>query len=156
MKLELKEMKLAKVEITKNEGSVPDVSFSAFSRDEKISDKVYGIKYDINILNPTSFALNIQRNLSVGWYKERPELEVSGRLKSIELNLIASDYAMLMEVLAKNMTEGNDERIVVVAPTPKPAIGEFYFLFFPNLNCVLCFRTNLEGGGRSLIFSRIV
>lgn len=131
MKLELKEMKLAKVEITKNDGSVPDVSFSAFSRDETISDKVYGIKYDVNILNPTSFALNIQRNLSVGWYKERPELEVSGRLKSIELNLIASDYVMLMEVLAKNMTEGNDERTtVVVVPPPKLATGEFFFVKF--------------------------
>lgn len=127
-------MKLAKVVITENEEeSVADVSFSAFSRDETISENVYGIKYDINILSPTSFALNIQRNLSVGWYKERPELEISGRLKSIELNLIASDYAMLMEVLAKNMTEGNYERTaVVISPPPKQAtIGEcFYVVFF--------------------------
>jgi len=49
------------------------------------SDIVYGIKSDVHILNPTSFALIIQRNLSASWYKDRPELEVSGRLKSIEV-----------------------------------------------------------------------
>lgn len=75
----------------------------------------------MNILNPTSFILNIQRNLCVSWYKERPELDVSGRLKTIELNLVATDYKMLMEILSKNMTEGADERTVVVAPPPKPA-----------------------------------
>lgn len=133
MKLELKDMKLAKVIITKyEEGIVPDVSFSAFSRDETISENVYGIKYDVNILSPTSFALNIQRNLSIGWYKERPELELSGRLKTIELNLIASDYALLMEVLAKNMMEGNYERTpVIISTTPKqPTIGECFIILF--------------------------
>lgn len=41
------------------------------------------LRHDENILNPTSFALIIKRNLSSGWYKEIPELDISGRLKSI-------------------------------------------------------------------------
>lgn len=79
----------------------------------------------VNILNPTTFALIIKRNLSAGWYKDLPELDVSGRLKSIEVNLMAVDYQLLMSILAKNMTEGADERpAVVAAPVPKkPEVG---------------------------------
>lgn len=49
----------------------------------KKSESEVGLRIDENILNPTSFALIIKRNLSSGWYKEIPELDISGRLKSI-------------------------------------------------------------------------
>lgn len=63
MKLELKDMKISKVEICED----PNV----------------GARNAVNILNPTTFALIIKRNLSAGWYKEVAELDISGRLKSI-------------------------------------------------------------------------
>lgn len=45
------------------------------------------LQYHENILNPTTFALIIKRNLSSAWYKEIPELDVSGRLKSIVVSI---------------------------------------------------------------------
>jgi hypothetical protein len=35
--------------------------------------------------------------------------EISGRLHSIELNVIAQDYQVIMQILEKNMTEGQNE-----------------------------------------------
>lgn len=70
MKLELKDMKISKVEVCKRD-------------DTSETDATDGLRYDENILDPTSFALIIKRNLSSGWYKELPELDISGRLKSI-------------------------------------------------------------------------
>lgn len=72
MKLELKDMQISKVAvIQKSEGN-----------DD--------LKHDENILNPTSFALIIKRNLSSGWYKEIPELDISGRLKSIVVSFFSA------------------------------------------------------------------
>lgn len=69
MKLELKDMQMSKgVVIQKSDGN-----------DD--------LKHDENILNPTSFALIIKRNLSSAWYKEIPELDISGRLKSIVVSV---------------------------------------------------------------------
>ena len=73
MKLELKDMKISKVEVCRNDDT----------RLSSVSDAVDGLQNDDNMLDPTSFALIIKRNLSAGWYKELPELDVSGRLKSI-------------------------------------------------------------------------
>lgn len=36
-------------------------------------------------------------------------MEISGRLFSIELNVIAQDYKVIMQILEKNMTEGQNE-----------------------------------------------
>lgn len=38
-----------------------------------------------HILVPTSFTLNILRNLSSGWFKDRPDLEVSGKINAINV-----------------------------------------------------------------------
>ena len=35
--------------------------------------------------------------------------EISGRLHSIELNVIAQDYHVIMQILEKNMKEGQNE-----------------------------------------------
>lgn len=69
MKLELKDMQISKGEVIQK------------------SDGNDDLKHDDNILNPTSFALIIKRNLSSAWYKEIPELDISGRLKSIVVSV---------------------------------------------------------------------
>lgn len=74
MKLELKDMKISRVEICKATDVRNDVA---------ADEMIYGVSNDGNILDPTSFALIIKRNLSSSWYKEIPELDVSGRLNSI-------------------------------------------------------------------------
>lgn len=78
MKLELKDMKISKSEV-----AAP----STIKHDHDTSEVDYGLENHANILNPTSFALIIKRNLSAGWYKDVPELDISGRLRSIEVGL---------------------------------------------------------------------
>lgn len=51
----------------------------------------------------------VKRNLTSGWFKDLPQIEISGRLNSIELNIIAQDYKVIMQILGKNMTEGQHE-----------------------------------------------
>lgn len=85
-------------------------------------------------MKPTSFALLVKRNLTSGWYKDLPQIEISGRLHSIELNIIAQDYKVIMQILEKNMTEGQNEfkkpkRPVRAASTPtEPTKGERTFI----------------------------
>lgn len=69
MKLELKDMQISKCAVLQKSGVDDDLA------------------HDESILNPTSFALIIKRNLSSGWYKELPELDISGRLKSIVVSI---------------------------------------------------------------------
>lgn len=60
-------------------------------------------------MKPTSFTLNIKRCLSPEWYKELPQIEIMGCLKSIELNVIAQDYKVIMLIFDNNMSEGQNE-----------------------------------------------
>lgn len=95
---------------------------------------------------PTSFTLNISRNLSASWFRDRPDLEVSGKINAInvscdeisqiplikpiqlfpQINLLASDYGLLMDILNRNLKEGSGERNVLsyeselMALEPKP------------------------------------
>lgn len=96
---------------------------------------VYEIDPKDYVLKPTSFALIIKRNLSSGWYKDRPQIEITGRLNSIELNIIAQDYKVIMQILEKNMTEGQNEfkkprRPRSVPVTAEPTKGEIKLSFW--------------------------
>lgn len=64
---------------------------------------------DDHLLNPTSFEVIIRRNLSANWCKEVPQFEISGRLKSVVLNVVTEDYQIIMQILEKNMREGQNE-----------------------------------------------
>jgi vacuolar protein sorting-associated protein 13A/C len=39
------------------------------------------------ILQPITFGLLMLRNLSAGWYKEVPDIDLSGRLESINVSI---------------------------------------------------------------------
>lgn len=41
----------------------------------------------------------------------------------LQINLLASDYQLMMSILTKNMTEGANERVIV---TKKPETGKFF------------------------------
>ncbi|XP_058466266.1 intermembrane lipid transfer protein Vps13 isoform X2 [Malaya genurostris] len=115
MKIELKDMKLSKVDVCPSE----DHNTSHLSRFGS-DDMIYGIVPDQSaVLSPTSFTLIMRRNLSSSWYREQPDMDISGRLKAVELNFIATDYSVIMQILSKNMTEGQDEFKKPVAKTEK-------------------------------------
>lgn len=52
-----------------------------------VVDAEVGIRYSTNIMKPMSFSMTVVRNLSSVWYKAMPEMNLSGRLKSIEVRL---------------------------------------------------------------------
>ncbi|KAG5677846.1 hypothetical protein PVAND_007566 [Polypedilum vanderplanki] len=114
MKVELSDVKLSKVLLHESsdtnevENFQQDSTISITSR-FKCPDLICEINPNDCVLKPTSFALIIKRNLTSSWYKELPEMEISGRLHSIELNVIAQDYQVIMQILEKNMTEGQNE-----------------------------------------------
>lgn len=55
---------------------------------------IYRVKLDENmevineclLLQPISFKLAVQRNLSVGWFTELPDLDITGSLESIHVS----------------------------------------------------------------------
>lgn len=49
------------------------------------TDVEFGMEPVAEILLPTSFTLNIKRNLSASWFKEQPDLEVTGKIPVIEV-----------------------------------------------------------------------
>lgn len=69
-------------------------------------------------------------------------MEITGRLQTIELNIVAQDYKVIMQILEKNMTEGQNEfkkpRKPRAATTPtEPNKGEklcelFFWYFREN------------------------
>lgn len=78
MKIELKDMKLAKVDvscITQTNGPTP----------EKVVNYDF-IPEQVSVLSPTSFTLIMKRNLSSSWYRALPDFDISGRLNTIEVN----------------------------------------------------------------------
>nr|XP_024214793.1 vacuolar protein sorting-associated protein 13 isoform X2 [Halyomorpha halys] len=70
------------------------------------------------IIQPISFILTIQRNLSSGWFLEVPDIEVGGKLKKIKITFNKSDYKLIMQMLEENLGDSGppDEN-----PPPKPA-----------------------------------
>ena len=46
------------------------------------------INWEIIILEPITFKVNILRNLSSGWYHGVPDMEVSGLLESIQVSVV--------------------------------------------------------------------
>lgn len=58
------------------------------------------------ILHPITFGLLMLRNLSAGWYKEIPDIDLSGRLQSINITLSQEDFSKVLQVLKENFAEG--------------------------------------------------
>ncbi|XP_058806498.1 intermembrane lipid transfer protein Vps13 isoform X2 [Phymastichus coffea] len=65
---------------------------------------------EVRLLQPVSFILEIKRNLSTSWFREVPDIEMSGRLKSINVLLNQEDYAMIMATLSENLGETVEDK----------------------------------------------
>ncbi|XP_039291061.1 vacuolar protein sorting-associated protein 13 [Nilaparvata lugens] len=63
------------------------------------------IKTEQNILKPITFDLSVHRNLSCGWYTDKPDLDVGARLGTILIQLTKNDYATLMSIVSENLAE---------------------------------------------------
>ena len=120
IKLILKDMRLARVNILQD-SQYASQTLSTDGTD--VVDSRFGFKSEVNILDPTSFTLIVKRNLTFSWYKNLPEIDISGRLKCIDVNLFMDDYALIMSILNRNMKEGlNEFPAVVTESHPKPGV----------------------------------
>ncbi|XP_028969113.1 vacuolar protein sorting-associated protein 13 [Galendromus occidentalis] len=58
-----------------------------------------------SIMDPVSFGLEVQRNLTAAAHKELPELRMKGTVTSVNLKVGEDDYAALMKTLSENFAE---------------------------------------------------
>lgn len=71
-----------------------------------VVDSREGVIEEWNMLKPINFEIRIKRNLSASWYKAIPDLDISGKIKLIDLHISQADYCMIMSVLSENLQEG--------------------------------------------------
>ncbi|XP_034830205.1 intermembrane lipid transfer protein Vps13 isoform X2 [Maniola hyperantus] len=64
-----------------------------------------GAVHERKLLRPTSFKLFVKRSLS-SWYESLPDLDISGRMKTIAITVGHSDYKSIMKILNQNLQEG--------------------------------------------------
>ncbi|KAH9640442.1 hypothetical protein HF086_018108 [Spodoptera exigua] len=71
----------------------------------KLEDDYKDAIYERKLLRPTSFKLFVKRSLSL-WYEQLPDLDISGRMKTIAITIGHSDYKSIMKILNQNLQEG--------------------------------------------------
>ncbi|CAG9865247.1 unnamed protein product [Phyllotreta striolata] len=71
-------------------------------------DEYYTIVEEHIILEPTNLKLSIKRNLSISWYTAIPDIDVSGKISKIQVNLSNVDYQGIMHILNGNLAEGRN------------------------------------------------
>jgi vacuolar protein sorting-associated protein 13A/C len=54
----------------------------------KLDNEAMEVINESLILQPITFGLLMLRNLSAGWYKEIPDIDLSGRLHSINVSAV--------------------------------------------------------------------
>lgn len=72
-------------------------------------DYFYGYMTNFNILNRSSFLVNVKRNISFNTCKHFPLFDLSASLKVIEINLFTDDYNLVMSIANYNFKEGQSE-----------------------------------------------
>lgn len=80
-----------------------------------------------SILEPVTFELTVNRNLSATWYTDTVPLEIQGRLEMIHVTLAHSDLCFMVNTLQENFAEGYAELSRdkdVVAMTLETATGD--------------------------------
>ncbi|CAL1529955.1 unnamed protein product, partial [Lymnaea stagnalis] len=71
------------------------------------------INWEITILDPMTFKVNIQRNLSTGWFHGVPDVEVTGYLDQINVKLNKEDLILAFNILSGNLKERNKDDPIV-------------------------------------------
>uniref|UniRef100_A0A8I5ZMR7 Vacuolar protein sorting 13 homolog C n=1 Tax=Rattus norvegicus TaxID=10116 RepID=A0A8I5ZMR7_RAT len=66
-------------------------------------------QHDIEILKPVNMLLSIQRNLSAAWYTQIPGMEITGKLKPMQVALSQDDLTVLMKILLENLGEASSQ-----------------------------------------------
>ncbi|KAM8974085.1 intermembrane lipid transfer protein VPS13C isoform 2-T2 [Pelodytes ibericus] len=60
---------------------------------------------ELQILQPVNLLVSVQRNLAATWYSQIPALQISGKLKPMQIAVSQDDLTILMSVLFENLAE---------------------------------------------------
>uniref|UniRef100_A0A803VWU3 Vacuolar protein sorting 13 homolog A n=1 Tax=Ficedula albicollis TaxID=59894 RepID=A0A803VWU3_FICAL len=97
---------------TKTRCSVPPVidSMTVKLSELKLYRSYYeqdSLQTEVQLLQPVSLELAVERNLAAAWYNEVPDIEISGRLKPMNLILSQEDITTILRTLNENAGEGS-------------------------------------------------
>ncbi|XP_035670900.1 vacuolar protein sorting-associated protein 13C-like isoform X6 [Branchiostoma floridae] len=73
-------------------------------------------KAEILLIEPVNLRLSITRNLAAGWYHDVPEVDISGKLETINVRLGQDDFTMMMATLDQNLNEGKPAAVQPESP----------------------------------------
>ncbi|KAF4804806.1 vacuolar protein sorting 13 A [Turdus rufiventris] len=97
---------------TKTRCSVPPVidSMTVKLSELKLYRSYYeqdSLQTEVQLLQPLSLEVAVERNLAAAWYNEVPDIEISGRLKPMNLILSQEDITTILRTLNENAGEGS-------------------------------------------------
>ncbi|KAI1239929.1 hypothetical protein IHE44_0011368 [Lamprotornis superbus] len=97
---------------TKTRCSVPPVidSMTVKLSELKLYRSYYeqdSLQTEVQLLQPVSLEVAVERNLAAAWYNEVPDIEISGRLKPMNLILSQEDITTILRTLNENAGEGS-------------------------------------------------
>ncbi|XP_032532832.1 vacuolar protein sorting-associated protein 13A isoform X2 [Chiroxiphia lanceolata] len=65
------------------------------------------LQTEVQLLQPVNLEVAVERNLAAAWYKEVPDIEISGRLKPMNLILSQEDITTILRTLNENTGESS-------------------------------------------------
>uniref|UniRef100_A0A8C3VFZ9 Vacuolar protein sorting 13 homolog A n=1 Tax=Catharus ustulatus TaxID=91951 RepID=A0A8C3VFZ9_CATUS len=96
---------------TKTRCSVPPVIDSMTVKLSELNYKELfvndSLQTEVQLLQPVSLEVAVERNLAAAWYNEVPDIEISGRLKPMNLILSQEDITTILRTLNENAGEGS-------------------------------------------------
>uniref|UniRef100_A0A1A9WMW5 Vacuolar protein sorting-associated protein 13 n=1 Tax=Glossina brevipalpis TaxID=37001 RepID=A0A1A9WMW5_9MUSC len=104
MKIALEDVRITRVQILDDNQKI---FFQQKGEDEV--DLSYGFKAGVNMMERSNINLNVKRNLTFGWVKSAPEIDVSGHVQLLEFRLLMDDYGVIMSIVNRNLKEGKNE-----------------------------------------------
>uniref|UniRef100_A0A8U8BTT6 Uncharacterized protein n=1 Tax=Geospiza parvula TaxID=87175 RepID=A0A8U8BTT6_GEOPR len=66
------------------------------------------LQTEVQLLQPVNLEVAVERNLAAAWYNEVPDIEISGRLKPMNLILSQEDITTILRTLNENAGESSD------------------------------------------------
>ncbi|OXB81709.1 UNVERIFIED_CONTAM: hypothetical protein H355_010270 [Colinus virginianus] len=65
------------------------------------------LQTEVQLLQPLNLEVAVERNLAAAWYNEVPDIEISGRLKPMNLILSQEDITTILRTLNENIGESS-------------------------------------------------
>uniref|UniRef100_A0A8C0FP74 Vacuolar protein sorting 13 homolog A n=1 Tax=Bubo bubo TaxID=30461 RepID=A0A8C0FP74_BUBBB len=102
------------------------------------------LQTEVQLLQPLNLEVAVERNLAAAWYNEVPDIEISGRLKPMNLILSQEDITTILRTLNENI--GGSSGASTSLPEPKDTIS----------HCSDMHSTSQHSAGVTVVTSAVV